>query len=88
MSDDDGYTPIDCGVYSEYELAIMHQRRLRLHWQDDIGNDHIESVLPRDLKTESKREYLIAERQDGSTLKLRLDRISKAAVADLTDGNP
>jgi Rho-binding antiterminator len=83
MSDDQTYTPIDCGVYSEYELAIMHRRRLYLHWQGDDGANHIESVMPKDLKTEEKREYLIAERQDGSTLKLRLDRIQKAAVADI-----
>jgi Rho-binding antiterminator len=83
MSDDEGYTPIDCGVYSEYELAIMHRRRLRLHWLDEEGGDHIESVMPQDLRTEEKREYLIAEREDGSPLKLRLDRIQKAAVADI-----
>lgn len=83
MSDDEKYTPIDCGLYSEYELAIMHRRMMRLHWQDEEGGDHMESVMPRDLETADKREYLIAERQDGSTLKLRLDRILKAAVADL-----
>lgn len=82
MSDEENYTPIDCGVYSEYELAIMHRRRMRLHWQDDEGGDHVESVMPQDLKTEEKREYLIAERQDGSSLKVRLDRIQKAAVAE------
>jgi len=82
MSDDDNYTPIDCGVYSEYELAIMHRRRLRLHWQDESGTDHVESVMPRDLKTHDKSEFLIAERQDGTSLELRLDRILRAAVAD------
>lgn len=80
--DDDNYTPIDCGVYSEYELAIMHRRRLRLHWQDENGIDHVESVMPQDLLTRDKCEYLIAERQDGSTLQLRLDHILRAAVAD------
>ncbi len=83
MSDDENYTPIDCGVYSEYELAIMHRRTLRLHWLDEQGDDRMESVMPKDLKTEEKREYLIAERQDGGTLKIRLDRIQKAAVADI-----
>ncbi len=80
--DDDNYTPIDCGVYSEYELAIMHRRRLRLHWQDADGIDHVESVMPQDLLTREKSEYLIAERRDGSTLQLRLDHILRAAVAD------
>jgi Rho-binding antiterminator len=82
MSDDDNYTPIDCGIYSEYEVAIMHRRRLRLHWQDDAGIDHVESVMPQDLETRNKCEYLIAERQDSTTLQVRLDRILRAAVAD------
>ncbi|MFO7593500.1 MAG: Rho-binding antiterminator [Pseudomonadota bacterium] len=82
MNDEQGYTPIDCGLYSEYELAIMHKRPIRLHWQDEAGEDHVESIMPKDLKTADKREYLIAERDDGSTFELRLDRILKAAVAD------
>ena len=85
MSDDDNYTPIDCGLYSEYELAIMHRRRLRLHWQDDHGNDHIESVMPLDLRTRNKCEYLIGERHGGGTITLRLDYIVRAAVADKTE---
>lgn len=84
MSDDEGYTPIDCGLYSEYELAVMHRRPMRLHWRDEAGTDHIEVVLPQDLRTEDKCEYLHAERQDGTTLRLRLDRIVRAAVADST----
>lgn len=86
MSDDeDRYTPIDCGLYSEYELAIMHRRRLRVHWRDAAGTDHIERVMPRDLKTENRCEYLIAERQDGSLLSLRLDRILRATAEDDAD---
>ncbi len=85
MSDDDKYTPIDCGVYSEYELAIMHHRRLRLHWQDESGNDHVECVMPLDLVTRNKSEYLIAKSHDGGTITLRLDRIVRAAVADKTE---
>lgn len=79
----DTYTPIDCGVYSEYELAIMHRRPMRLHWQEDDGTESTKNVMPKDLRTEDKREYLIAESEDGSELKLRLDRIIKAAVADI-----
>lgn len=78
--DDQGYTPIACGLYSEYELAIMHRETLRLHWRDASGMDHIERVIPKDLQTRNHCEYLIAEPcvddgAEGSPLELRLDRI-------------
>ena len=85
MSDDDDkdtddYIPIACGLYSEYEVAIMHREILRLHWRDASGMDHIERVIPKDLQTRNHCEYLIAEAcvgdgADNSTLELRLDRI-------------
>lgn len=76
MSDD--YRPIDCGLYSEYELAIMHRQHLRVHWRDDEGRDHLAVLLPLDLRTEpSKEEFLLARDIDGHAVKLRLDRILK-----------
>ena len=80
MSDDDrpddDYTPIACGLYSEYEVAILHRELLRIHWRDEQGLDHIERVIPTDLQTRDHCEYLIAEDcVDGSTLAIRLDRI-------------
>ena len=75
------YTPIDCGLYSEYEVAILHRQRLRMTWQDEKGNEQTDDVLPQDLKTEDKREYLIATGSDGSLKRIRLDLIRKAAAA-------
>ena len=80
MSDDedkgsDDYTPIPCGLYSEYEVAIMHRETLRLHWRDERGMDHIDRVIPQDLQTRNHCEYLIAEDSTGGTLAIRLDRI-------------
>jgi Rho-binding antiterminator len=84
MSDDDdqgkskgndNYTPIPCGLYSEYEVAIMHREVLRLHWRDDDGMDHIDRVMPSDLQTRNHCEYLIAEDSAGGSLEIRLDRI-------------
>ena len=81
MSDDDDkgnddYTPIACGLFSEYEVAIMHGEILRLHWRDASGMDHIDRVLPLDLQTREHCEYLMAEDcADGSRLEIRLDRI-------------
>jgi Rho-binding antiterminator len=83
MSADDTYTPIDCDLYSEYEVAILHRQRMRLKWQDDEGNEHTEVVMPQDLKTEEHREYLIATGTDGSPLRIRLDHIHKAATASV-----
>ncbi len=72
------YTPIDCGLHSEYELAIMHQRRLKLRWRDDSGVTHTETLLPVDLQTRNGEEFLVAEDRDGERVRLRLDRIESA----------
>lgn len=69
------YTPIDCGLYSQYELAILHHRRLRVSWRDTQGETHIAMLTPRDLQTREGAEFMIAEDQDGQSLELRLDWI-------------
>ena len=81
MSDDDDkggdeYKPIACGLYSEYEVAIMHRETLRLRWRDAGGMDHIDRVMPTDLQTRNHCEYLIAtDCADDSRLEIRLDHI-------------
>mgnify|MGYP001154507365 CR=1 FL=1 len=80
MSDDDGdnsddYTPISCHRYSEFEVAILHHKTLRLHWRDDNAMDHIDRAVPKDLQTLNHAEYLIAEDSQGQQLRIRLDRI-------------
>ncbi|HMV37793.1 MAG TPA: transcriptional antiterminator, Rof [Plasticicumulans sp.] len=71
----DPYVPIDCELYSRYELAIMHRRTLRLVWRDEAGGTHLETVLPCDLQTRMHQEFLLAETLDGEPRCLRLDRI-------------
>lgn len=73
MSD---YTPIDCGQYSEYELAILQRRRLRVSWTDRHGLSRIDLLSPVDLVTRDHAEYLVANRAGGDTVEVRLDRIS------------
>lgn len=70
------YRPIDCALYSEYELAIIQGRRLRLSWHDETGQTCIGTFTPLDLLTRDQAEYLVAEGGDGQRLELRLDRIS------------
>ena len=72
MSD---YTPIDCGLYSEYELAIIRRQKLRISWQGDDGLSHMAIVTPLDLQTRSGAEYLLARDHVGNALDLRLDHI-------------
>lgn len=74
------YTPIDCALYSQYELAILRHRRLRISWRDTAGETHIATLRPRDLQTRSGAEFLIARDQDGQSLELRLDWIQHVEV--------
>jgi Rho-binding antiterminator len=74
------YTPIDCGHYSEYELAILHCRQLRISWHEPGGQAHIETLRPVDLKTLNHEEFLIAKTMSGDSLQLRLDYIFKFDV--------
>ncbi len=71
----DAYEPIDCELYSRYELAIMHRQTLRLAWRDEAGVTHLKTVRPRDLRTHEHCEYLLADTLAGAPLSLRLDRI-------------
>ncbi|HEB60110.1 MAG TPA: transcriptional antiterminator, Rof [Gammaproteobacteria bacterium] len=76
MTDDDSYRPIDCGRHSELELAIMHRQWLRVAWHED-GGSHVEALLPRDLETREGVEYLLADNHDGTTHRIRLDRLDE-----------
>lgn len=75
MSGDDDYIPIACGLYSEYEVAILQHQTLRLRWRDDNGVEHRDRLVPTDLQTRNHGEYLIANNCEGAALALRLDRI-------------
>lgn len=75
MSD---YIPIDCALYSEYELAILRKWKLRIAWRDNQGDMHIEVFLPRDLQTRRGEEFLLADTQTGQRVEIRLDQISEA----------
>ncbi|ACL74037.1 transcriptional antiterminator, Rof [Thioalkalivibrio sulfidiphilus] len=69
------YTPISCELYSEYELAIMRGRTLKVRWKDRYGMDRVETLRPTDLRTRRHAEFMIARNQLGQRRVLRLDRI-------------
>ena len=69
------YRPIDCSLYGEYELAIMHGKRLRISWRDTEGSPRIEVLIPVDLRTRQGEEFLVAKDHNGFEREIRLDRI-------------
>lgn len=78
MNDETDYRPIDCAVYSGYEVAIMHRDWLQVRWREPNGMDHIERLQPIDLMTRNKEEFMIAVNQLGHQYAIRLDRIMNA----------
>jgi len=69
------YIPIECGLHSEYELAIMHKSEILLTWIDNNEQQHYESVKPVDLVTRDKQEYLKVRTLNESLHEIRLDKI-------------
>ena len=77
MSD---YIPIDCGLYNNYELAVIRRQRLRMAWRTPEGIYHLETLLPINLQTRDHAEYLLVKNTTGSILELRLDHIIRAEL--------
>ncbi|NNJ95385.1 MAG: transcriptional antiterminator, Rof [Halobacteria archaeon] len=71
MSD---YTPVDCGLHSAYELAIMQRRRLALSWHGEQA-EYRDTVTPVDLFTRDVGEYLRVRDSRDLGHSIRLDRI-------------
>ncbi len=72
------YKPVDCGLHSEYEAAIVQHRRLRVSWTDPSGQTHIGILRPLDLVTRQHAEFMLAETHDHHNIEIRLDYINKA----------
>ena len=70
------YQPIACGLYSRYELAVMHRTPLTLCWRGRDGLTHLETLLPEDLETCKGEEFLVLRHGAGEQLKVRLDHIT------------
>ena len=75
------YTPVDCGLHSSYELAIMQHQLVRLSWLDNEASVHTETVLPTDLVTRNGEEFMRITRTGGDSLEIRLDHIRQFELA-------
>ncbi len=81
------YTPIDCGLYAGFELAILRRRRLRLTWRDGAGLTRIDTVRPLDLETRAGEEFLLIEDSAGRRVRIRLDRIARSTEIEANQGS-
>ena len=70
------YQPISCTLHSEYELAIMHKNTLYLTWRKDGEIVTEENIIPVDIKTKNKVEYLVVTiSEQNKIFSIRLDYI-------------
>lgn len=70
------YQPISCELHSEYELAIMHENTLCLTWRKDGEVVTETNIIPVDVQTKNKAEYLVVKRTEQDNLfSIRLDYI-------------
>ncbi|MEJ2308430.1 MAG: transcriptional antiterminator, Rof [Gammaproteobacteria bacterium] len=68
------YKPVACDMHSLYELAVMQRTAALVRWrQDDSVRE--ERLLPLDVETRNREEFLIAETPGHETVRIRLDRI-------------
>jgi transcriptional antiterminator Rof (Rho-off) len=71
MSD---YSPVSCEAHSLYELAVMQGKSVLVRWQDSEGVNEM-YLLPIDVETKNREEFLLARDSENVTLRIRLDRI-------------
>lgn len=69
------YSPIDCAIHDEYEIAIMRKQLILIRWLDDSEQWQQDRVLASDILVKDREEFLIAKSQDGIEHCIRLDKI-------------
>ena len=71
MSD---YKPVSCEAHSLYELAVMRRTPAVVRWQDD-NEIRKARLMPLDVETKNREEFLVARDVNERSLRIRLDRI-------------
>jgi Rho-binding antiterminator len=75
------YQPIACGLHEQYQFAVMKHYWLDLVWKDEMDAKHSARVLPIDVFTRDKAEYLQIEINRNKVVDIRLDQILSACRA-------
>ncbi len=70
------YEPIACALHDEYEIAIMHKRKLSIKWLDN-NTVFTGIVLPVDILVRNGEEFLVASLlSESKDVCIRLDKIT------------
>ena len=73
-TEDTNYQSIDCGLHSQYELAIMHRQLCRFEVSTTAGiNDII--ATPIDIYCRDQEEFLLLDTIDNTKIEVRLNKI-------------
>ncbi len=72
------YVPIACAEHERLEFAVLRRQRLRLHLRGEDGTERELIVLPTDVQTRDRAEWLSYLGEDGGAGIVRLDRIISA----------
>lgn len=65
------YTPIACGTYDLFEIAIMQQKEVELVYKIETGETQVLRTTLVNTLTQSKEEFVVLP--DGQTI--RMDHI-------------
>ncbi len=70
----DKYIPVSCQLHSELELAIMHNKKLKINVNKSSENSFL-TIKPYDVITKDKCEFLLGKDSEGNAIDIRLDQI-------------
>lgn len=77
---DMSYKPVSCELYSQYELAIMHKSELCLSWVENGVAVTKAGIIPLDIQTKNKAEFLLVKTPEQDELVIRLDQITEMHI--------
>ncbi len=69
-----GYTPIECGLHSEYELLAMHRKTVQLVYATSGGQQMVTATVV-DIVTRKDGEFMVLQAPGAADLRVRLDKI-------------
>ncbi len=69
------YTAIDCGLHSQFELAIMHKQWLLVSWKEPHYERKSIRAKPIDIYARNHEEFLVIVDEQDTQHTIRLDHI-------------